>query len=207
MKPLQWLVLGILGSLLLTSLMAQSRPLTNEELLKQQFVPAVVDTLTNGLPPEVGVVMTIEPQSTFSRWIHQELTRQFLRKKFRVYKTVTPDVNYRIRVNRLKTVIVYRPVSRNWLGRVSRWQRTIEVSGQLEVVSDREEVRLLQPLTWVYADTVRQNPGTLENPELPFTRGTVEDTTRWQRWVEPILISVATITVVTLFFTIRSQQR
>ena len=193
--------------LLCIPMMLSAQTLSNADVLKHQMIPVLVDTIKTIVPAKSKVVLSVEPRGTFADWMRQQFTQELLRKKIRVYKTASSDVNYRILVSGVTVLITYQPVSRNWLGRVKHWKRIVQLIGQLEVISSLGEVKMLYPLQLAYTDTVTAKLKTLEQADLPFTHGTVEDTTHWQRWVEPILISVATITVVTLFFTIRSQQR
>ncbi len=182
------------------------QPKETVEILNQYFISSLTKPLVETLLPNATVTISVEPPGQLAEWVQQQITMAFLRKKIGVYKTGSTDVNYRIRISRLSLQIIYQPVSRNWIGRVTQWRRFMQAQGELEMVTSQEKIVLMQPITWAYSDTLQGNPASWEQPSLPFTRGTVRDTSHWRRWVEPILISVATITVVTLFFTIRSQQ-
>ncbi len=185
----------------------QSLPDNNLLVLHHLIIEPLVQMVWQTVPPRERIYLSVSGQTGLARWITDTTVPLLLAKKFRVYKTDNDSVNYRIGVTGARVRITYRPLARNWLTRVTRWQRRIEVRGTVEIVTSAGEVKGVQQLQSDYEDILTISPRQLENVEYPFTRGQVDDTTRWKKWVEPILISAATITVVALFFTIRSQQR
>ncbi len=209
MNGMRWWIHAIAGIILVLTGPAMSQPPApgNLHILQQLIIAPLVQTIQHSVPPRETVYLSVSGERELAEWVQETAIPLLLAKKIRVYKINNDNVNYRIMVTGITARIMYRPLARNWLTQVVQWQRTITVGGKMEVLTTAGEVKGIYPLTSSFSDTLAVNPRTLETPEYPFTKGNTTDATRWKKWVEPILISAATITVVALFFTIRSQRR
>ncbi len=206
MKPLTiWLMLLVSFGFKGGAGQTQSGVIPNLQVLEQQMVQPIVQSIMHTIPIGERLTLQITGDTELAAWLSEQLIQHLLVKKFRVYNTATLDVNYIVRIKIDTVSITYFPMSHQWWGGVKEWQRKVQLKGRLTIISAKQELLTVQQLDTVFEDQFSGGWQKLETQQWSFTRGKVIDRSPWRRWVEPILISAATITVIALFFTVRSQ--
>ncbi len=201
-------VLGLMGIMTLCG--AQPPVVTNVQLLQQNLVQPLIQVLDSLGATAPGVSVHVEGSEELNRWFEQKLKENVLSKHWNLVKTDSSGKNddfFVLQVEKVAATILYRSKDKNWLLRTTRYQR--EVEGLVRYQFTRKQ-RILQAdeIHFRVQDEIsRKDLKRVENDLFPFARGE-HLPSPWIDWVlEPVIITAATLTVVYLFYTLRSRAR
>ncbi len=203
--------LVIWGILLLVGLTrGQDSTKTNLQLLQDQMVQPVVRALDSlNLPPQ-AIAIQVTGEDELSAWIEQKLKEEVLSKGWNLYladSSFTKDDGVMVQISGANVEIQYRSKEKNWLFRTTRYLRQVEGVFSYQIVR-AGEILAVKEKHFRYRDEVPAGElKHLENPLLPFSRGTRYSSPWIDRFLEPVVITAATLTVVYLFYTLRSSAR
>lgn len=201
------LVLIIFPTIILSQ---HSTPPTNQEVISRIFVTPFLEILSDSLNIDDTISIESAQKELFANWTAQILTDSCLRRKILVYSP--PDsgkgsAGYSIVVSDPRVQITYQSAGRRWLLFRKGLNRWIEGGYHLQITDREQRVLLSRYITGFEQDIVPNNAiDTIENDALPFSKGTKLESTFIKRWLEPVIITATTMTVVYLFYSLRSQK-
>lgn len=137
----------------------------------------------------------------------QNLTDSCLAQKYLVYSSPDSGISYgyALEISGARVQIQYHSAGRHWLFFKKGVRRTFAGDFHLQAMRPDQQIIYSRRVTVSYQDTI---PAGLleevENPDLPFTQGTKSDSSVIKRWLEPVLITATTITLIYLFYSLRS---
>lgn len=187
----------------------QSALPANQEVISRIFVTPFLEILSDSLNVNGTISIESASKGLLSNWTAQILTDSCLRKKILVYSP--PDsgeiADYSIVVSDPRVQITYQSAGRRWLllrKGVNRW---IEGGYHLQITDREHRVLVSQYIAGSEEDLVPNNAiDAIESDALPFTKGTKLHSPFIKRWLEPVIITAATMTVVYLFYSLRSKK-
>lgn len=200
------LVLIIFSTIALSQ---HSAPPTNQEVISRIFVIPFLEILSDSLKINGSISIESAQKELFSNWTAQILTDSCLRKKILVYSP--PDsggmADYSIVVSDPRVQITYQSAGRRWLVFRKGLNRWIEGGYHLQITDREHRVLVSRYILGFERDIVPNNAiDAIESDTLPFTKGTKLGSTFIKRWLEPVIITATTMTVVYLFYSLRSQK-
>lgn len=182
---------------------------TNQEVISRIFVTPFLEILSDSLNINDTISIESEQKELFSTWMAQILTDSCLRKKILVYSP--PDsggmADYSIVVSDPRVQITYQSAGRRWLVFRKGLNRWIEGGYHLQITDREHRILVSRYIAGFEQDIVPHSAiEVIESDNLPFTKGTKLNSTFIKRWLEPVIITATTMTVVYLFYSLRSQK-
>lgn len=180
---------------------------TNQEVLSRIFTAPILKLLTDSLPPAAPLVIRESPGKGLEAWLIQNLTDSCLAQKYLVYSSPDSGVSYgyALEISGAGVQIQYHSAGRRWLFFKKGVRRTFEGDFHLRALRPDRQVLYSRRVAVAYQDVI---PAGLlervENPDLPFTQGTKSGSSVINRWLEPVLVTATTITLIYLFYSLRS---
>ena len=180
---------------------------SNLQLLNELVVKPVVNALDSlpEAPPEV--VISLKEKSEFADWAVKKLQEAILKKRIRVFDTLTAsDTDWVIiDLEKMKINLSYRVKKRKWLVRPSRYMREIEGILSFSIRRHNGAVLYSGEREIHFQDVISATDlKTVENEMYPFSQGTKRESKFVKRFLEPVVITGATASVIYLFYTLRS---
>jgi hypothetical protein len=183
--------------------------LSNKKIISDIFVNPVVQVLSDSLNFSGSVTIRSAQPELLSSWAAQNLTDSCLEKNFLVYSP--PDsintADYSIVISNPQVEITYRSAGRRWLFFKKGIERSVQGEYHLLITNKEHRVLLSRQITGFEKDVINEDViKQIEDENLPFTKGTKIGQTFIKCWLEPIIITATTMTVVYLFYTLRSEK-
>ena len=184
---------------------AQDTPPGNAGVIAGLLAPRIMDTIEDNY--QYGDTLAIvADEAPMSQWLSRILTDSCVAKNYFVYSY--PEVGdngwLQLHLNDAASRIHYESDGRKWLLFSRPLRRTVTASAHIRL-SRRGHVIASRIEEGTHQDGLLQSwIDKVENPELSFTRGTKKQNPYIKRWVEPVILSAATATVIYLFYTLRS---
>ncbi|GEM_PF-6259588 len=189
-------------------LLPQEKTPTNQDILIRLLISPALKLIKSNIPSQKGLSITSPDNSPLSKWLVQILTDSCLQQKYLVYSPPRSDSvsAYVVEVTAAQSEIQYRSGGRKWLVFPGDVKREVQGSSHLQIKDERGRVLSSQEIRGRYADHIpRKVLPVMENEKLEFTRGVHQPSAFRKKWLEPILITATTATVIVLFYTLRSQ--
>lgn len=182
---------------------------TNQEILSRVFTAPILKLLADSLPPAGALVIRESPGGGLEAWLIQNLTDSCLAQKYLVYSSPDSGVSYdyALEISGARVQIQYHSAGRRWLFFKKGVRRTFEGDFHLRAIRHDRQILYSRRVMVSHQDVI---PAGLlervENPDLPFTQGTKSGSSVINRWLEPVLITATTITLIYLFYSLRSKK-
>ena len=201
----RWLVVCLLS--VSHFAVAQENPVPlNHEVVNELIQLEVIPLVDNALKQKTVVISKPSPTTPLSQWLKTKITEACLGKEFVVYSE--PDSADSVSLLRFVQPVLqieYQTAGRNWFFRSKEYKRRLLLKMQLEVIAPDGRVVLSSPVDAAFEDRVSRNElERLQNAPQSFLRGTKNDSGLIKRWLEPVATTVATATVIYLFYSLRS---
>ena len=186
---------------------AQTNDLKNQEVLSRLLIPSTIAILADSLQINSGISIKSERDAVFESWIAQILTDSCLSQNYLVYSDAdSSKMTHKILVSSPFSEIQYRSAGRKWLFFKKGLHREVQGGYRLQVENPDGRLIFSGNIAGEYRDVISSGAQKIvENPDLGFTKGTKSGSSFIKRWMEPVIITVATATVVYLFYTLRSE--
>lgn len=189
------------------SLYGQKTPVTNEKILSNLLVSPVLTHLSDSLNKTDNLLFNSNLKTSFSTWIQQILSDSCLQRNYLVYSMPKSDSLSltRVIISNPTSQIIYRDAGRKWLFFNKGIYRNIQADFHLQVIDKNNRLLLSKTIAGQYEDKIKHKDiQQIENPENLFSKGTKSGSKFIKRWLDPLVISAATMTMVYLFYTARS---
>jgi len=183
---------------------------TNQEVISRIFATPFLKILSDSLNINGPISIESRQKELFANWTAQILTDSCLRRKILVYSP--PDssegsADYSIVISDPRVEITYQSAGRRWLLFRKGLNRWVEGGYHLQITDREHRVLVSRYIVGSEQDIVPNDAiDAIENDTLPFTRGTKLDSPFIKRWLEPLIITATTMTVVYLFYSLRSKK-
>ncbi|MBN2364584.1 MAG: hypothetical protein EH225_00410 [Calditrichaeota bacterium] len=186
----------------------QAQPVSNLDVLDSLLVEPIVQSIDSLISEDTPLMLQNEVDSPVGKWLFRRLRLEFLQRGMDVRdsgEASPPDSHYTLILDASEIAILYRGIDTDLLFRTTRYRRTIETMLSFYIRNNHESIIHSHSKTENYSDTVsRSQLNEIENKMLDFTRGEKTGSTLIQKIFEPAVVTVATLGVVYLFFSLRS---
>ncbi len=192
----------------LTKVYPQSTVTTNQEVISRTFISKIINVLTDSL--RIKEPLTIKAGTEpLSNWMAQILTDSCLSKNYLVYSSADSGIanKYSVLISDASVKIEYRSGGKKWLFFNKRVHRSFQGSYHLQISNPDGRIVLSRINSVHYQDIIPSGAEKeVENQGLAFTKGTKSVSSFIKRWLEPVLVTATTASVVFLFYTLRSER-
>jgi hypothetical protein len=203
--------LGIIILILIifsTTLLSQpAMVLTNEEIIWKQVGFPTLQAIDSLSGDTTGVQIRLEKQSELGIWLDKKLQEQIIKNQVILYDTLA-DVSGNLLILNIGPVaseIFYRSKKRNLFLRTTKFERIINTYLSFSLRDKNGKILIARSLVPEYRDTIKNSSlKTVESNYYQFTRGEKIESKFINYFVEPLLVTVTTVGVVYLFFSLRS---
>ncbi|RMH86176.1 MAG: hypothetical protein D6681_16000 [Calditrichaeota bacterium] len=196
--------------LLLSHLFAQSPYPTNQEILEQMLISPALNVLNDTLQhPTPIAIVAADRENLLVSWLVQNLTDSCLSQNYLVYSAADSNMpgRYSVQLSDPRVKIEYRSAGRRLLVFKKGLRRIVEGSYHLQIANDRQQILFSRRIGGSFEDVIPEKILTqVEDEAYPFTRGVKSGNSFVTRWLEPVLITATTATVIYLFYTLRSEE-
>lgn len=191
-----------------TTAFSQPRIASNQEIISLLLVSPVMSILSDTLSRPESVSVLDQHSEEFTSWLTQNLTDSCLEANYLVYSTpdsqIRPD--YIIELSNARVNITYQSQGRRWILVKKGMLRKITGEYHLQIKNSRGRILFSHGMSGEHEDIIPDAAlAEIENKRLPFTRGTKMGSTFVKRWMEPLTMTVTTMVVIYLFFTLRGE--
>jgi hypothetical protein len=202
--------LGVLYLLLLlgsVNLFAQPLPKTNQQVLQEIIIPSLFATLKQAVPIGSSIIIHSTPSDKCGQWLAKILTDSCVQANYLVYSSADSMVFpvYRVTLTNTECQIIYHTKRKKWFVGKSTYLREIKVSTHLQIANPASRILFSRQLSGNFVDKIASEAiAVIENPDFSITKGTKTSEDGFKRWVEPLILSAATVAVILSFYSLRS---
>ena len=112
---------------------------------------------------------------------------------------------YRVTLTNTECQIIYHTKRKKWFVGKSTYLREIKVSTHLQIANPASRILFSRQLSGNFVDKIASEAiAVIENPDFSITKGTKTSEDGFKRWVEPLILSAATVAVILSFYSLRS---
>jgi hypothetical protein len=192
--------------LLSQGVMAQNQ--TNLQVLADLLSTPVVhavDSLYSGNAP---IEIKSGENDEINMWLESQLRNKLLSRNIRLkYETEDSSAKnyFRLMIEKIGVNITYQGFDRDLLMRFGHYRRNIKTLLSFYIINPDESINYSYSKSISYSDTLsRSELNKVEDDFYEFSEGEKTGSRFSQKIIEPVLVTVATIGVVYLFFSLRS---
>lgn len=140
-----------------------------------------------------------------SEWMRKSLVDSTLRRGYSVYvePNNAPDSAIVVEITDQSITFEYESIGHKWLFFNKGYRRSVASGFHISITEPDGKVLLSQQFSENFEDTV-SNINAIEDEKLIFARGKKINSSLGKRLIEPVLITASTITMVYLFYSLRS---
>lgn len=204
-KNIQKLVIALL--VILASQTAVAQIEANLNILNDQLVMPMLHALDSVYSPGHSIQIVSSINNDMGQWVEQRLRSELLKKDIPLYveNKNFGEPLYTLILQSLGAEIYYIPISKNMFLRNNKYQRNIETILSYYIKENDESIIYSYSKTDQMLDTLKtsQLKG-IENKFYDFTKGDKVESGWIRKYLEPALITITTIGVVYLFYSLRS---
>lgn len=195
---------------LLPSLHPQSVPLTNEEVIRRLFMSSTLKVLKDTLQADKQALqLKSDGNEPLASWLIRNLTDSCLANKFLVYSSADSQSRAQlvVQLSSPEVVIEYRGAGKKMLVFSKGMKRSIAGKYHLQIIGKSGNILFSRMMHMNYQDRLPAGSySVVEDRALPFTHGTKKQSALLKRWLEPVVITATTMSVIYLFYTLRSNK-
>jgi len=200
--------ISLLCSVFALSVYSNSIP-SNEDIAKKLLVETALEQVYLHAT-EFGTLVfpnmpTAGENSALSIWMQQSLIDSAIVADYSVYLEASdsPDSAIAVEINDQTITFEYESIGNKWLFFNKGYKRSVKSDFHMSIREENGKVLLSQQFSENFEDTV-SNIDVLEDEKLDFTRGKKINSSLGKLLIEPVLITASTITMVYLFYSLRS---
>ncbi len=179
---------------------------SNEEIAQKLLVETAIQQiyLHTSKSSKLVIQSNVE-NSDLAAWIRQNLIDSSLAHDYSVYVQPKDSLNSAliVEISHPDITFEYKSIGSKWLFFNKGYKRTVKSNFHISVREKNGMVLLSQLFTRNFEDTLKSIKK-VENDKLLFTKGEKINSSIGERLIEPVLITASAITVVYLFYSLRS---
>lgn len=180
--------------------------LSNEEIAQNLLVEKTLHQIYLHASESSKLIIQSGPQnSELARWMKQNIIDSCVAHEYNVYLRPLDSLKSSLIVEISKPDITfkYESIGHKWLFFNKGYKRTVKSIYHISIRENGGKVLLSQLFTHNFEDTLK-NIEKIENDRLMFTKGNGKNSSIGKRLIEPVLVTASAITVVYLFYSLRS---
>lgn len=180
--------------------------LSNEVVAKNLIVEESLKRIYLHIPKYSKLVIKVsEERPEISKWIQQNIIDSCIVQNYSVYinSDDPKDSALVVDISNPNITFEYHSLGSKWLFFKKGYKRVCKSSFHFSIRDHNRMVITSQNFTNSFSDTL-SNISKVENEKLTFTVGKKFDSLIGEKIIEPVLITASTITMVYLFYSLRS---
>lgn len=202
------IILFMIALMNISQIYSQIQTKKNEDILYKILISPLFEQITESASKENPLYFSLNAGNSLSdRWVNQILIDSCVSAGYSVYFS-TDTLNASgssVGISNTIFDISYRPVDKKWFFLTKNYERNVNCSVHISILDSLGKVILSEQINNSYQDKFKKNDVKhLENDSLPFTKGNLKESNFGKKILEPVLITTATLTVVYLFYSLRS---
>jgi len=180
--------------------------ISNENLVRTLVVSKIVKIVNRNIPQGENLFIQINASENLNSWLRTQLTDSLISKTFSIYQKKPNEIPvYQIAIDSPQLDFRYRKKSKRLFFWTRNYGREFQYQFHVTIISPEGKVVASQLIKNGYSDVVPAGKWeVVESKGLPFTRGTKQQSSRFKRVLEPVILTGATMTILYLFYTLRS---
>ncbi len=185
----------------------QNRVIVNEGVIANLLVPKALENIVKTISADQRIQIMANQNNEADHWLAQILTDSCLERNYLVYSSrdSATETDFVIKIADVKVAITYHPTGKKLLIFNKGFRRSVTAEFRLLIREQNSRIRVDKKIKNNYTDILSASSlGSVENKEKFFTIGTKKQSTFINRWLEPVIITAATASVVFLFYSLRS---
>lgn len=184
---------------------AQIQLKTNQDIIKDLVLSKIFESMEVFPAQTKSLLLVSKDDNQVGEWISEQLRSEILSRKIILIDTENRTSQNAIIIENIETQLTYRGKNKSIFFKYKNYEREIIVFLSFYLKDENEEILFNFSDEMRNVDIVpRTEMENIENKLLPFTMGQKVESKFMKRLLEPIIVSVATLGVVYLFFSLRS---
>ncbi len=176
----------------------------NQEVIKELVINEIFNSIEKLSDKPDSIQIILRGQRDTERWIVEKLRTEVLERGITLLEN-NQDSSFQIIIEKIETQITYRGKNRSILLNYSNYEREIRAIISFFLKNEHNTVLFNFSGELKNIDLITRNSiEKVENRLLPFTVGSKAESKFIKRFLEPIIVTAVTISVVYLFFSLRS---
>jgi hypothetical protein len=179
----------------------------NLNILDKQLIQPMLHKIDSVYVTDHSVQIIAISKSDMSRWTLERLRNELLKRDIIVFdeNRNKPESAYSIVIQNIGAQIYYLPIAKNMLLRNSKYERNIASVLSYYIKENDESIIYSYSKTHHMMDTLETSQlDKIENEFYEFTKGERIESGWIRKFLEPALITITTIGIVYLFYSLRS---
>lgn len=179
----------------------------NLDILNKQLVNPILAGIDSTLVTAKEVIISSVMKDEINQWLVSRIRDELLKNDIPVFEDIEEisDSSSTIVIQNTFIKIFYKPVAKNLLLRNSKYERNIESLLSFYIKEADESIIYSYSKTQQMTDTLLASQlDQVENRFHLFTQGETLESGWMKKFFEPAIITVTTIGVVFLFYSLRS---
>jgi len=179
----------------------------NLDILNNQLVSPVLMAVDSKIKSGEAVIISAIMNDEINQWLVSRIRNELLKSDIPVYENIegVSDTSTAVIIQNTFINIYYKPIAKNLFLRNSKYERHIESLLSFYIKSADESIIDSYSKTQQMTDTLLADQlGKVESRFYLFTQGKTLESGWIKKIFEPAIITVTTIGVVFLFYSLRS---
>ena len=194
---------NVIISLLLFALSVFAEPQKNLDILFQKSGEVIISKIDSLVPAGKTIRISTNNSDYQVLWLKNELTNRLQNKGYQITES-TDKSAFLVSLNSWFSFIRYTP-KKKFPFFSTKYLREISGSFGFNITAALGDIMISKNFEYSYSDLVKGDQiNLIENPNIPFSTGTKKESGIIKRLVEPALVTAATITVIYLLYSLRS---
>lgn len=196
----------MLNSILLIHDGITKTPLSNEAIAKKLLIePALQQIYFHADKSSRLIIQNQGENSDLSMWMEQNVIDSCFANNYSVYSKLSDSMDSTIivEITQPSITFAYHSIGNKWLFFNKGYKRLITSNFHISITEKNGKLLFSQNFSDNFADTL-SNIAEIENERLIFTKGEKIKSSIGKQLIEPVLITASTVTVVYLFYSLRS---
>jgi hypothetical protein len=178
---------------------------TNQDIIKDLVLSKIFEGI-EVFPAQIKTLhLSLMDDNEVGRWISEQLRSEILHRNMILIDSEEEISQISIILENIETQITYRGKNKSIFFKYKNYEREIIVLLSFYLEDDNNKIVFNFSDEMRNVDIIpRSNVERIENSLLPFTIGRKKESKFMKKLLEPMIVSVATLGVIYLFFSLRS---
>ncbi len=184
---------------------AQLQLITNQDIIKDLVLSKIFESMEVFPVQAKSLLLVSIDDNQVGEWVSEQLRSEILSRNIILIDTENRTSQNAIILENIETQITYRGKNKSIFFKYKNYEREIIIFLSFYLKDENDKIVFNFSDEMRNVDIIpRSNMESIENKLLPFTIGQKTESKFMKRLLEPMIVSVATLGVVYLFFSLRS---